>query len=65
MFKVDGKALRIRKALIFEDARGTALLKIREHRVDCDCGRTAERPLWCNGRFAGFGGQADLPGGNC
>jgi len=30
VFKVDGKALRLRKTLIFEDAHGTALLKIQE-----------------------------------
>lgn len=29
-FKVDGKALRIRKTLIFEDVRGTALFKIQD-----------------------------------
>jgi uncharacterized protein YxjI len=29
-FKVDGKALRIRKTLIFEDARGGELLKVQE-----------------------------------
>ncbi len=28
VFKVDGKALRIRKTLIFEDSHGTELLKI-------------------------------------
>ena len=28
VFKVDGKALRARKTLIFEDSRGTELLKI-------------------------------------
>ena len=30
VFKVDGKALRLRKTLIFEDAHGTELLKIKE-----------------------------------
>jgi len=30
VFKVDGKALRVRQTLIFEDADGTALLKIQE-----------------------------------
>jgi uncharacterized protein YxjI len=30
VFKVDGKALRIRKTLIFEDAHGNELLKIQE-----------------------------------
>ena len=30
VFKVDGKALRLRKTLIFEDAHGTELLKIQE-----------------------------------
>jgi uncharacterized protein YxjI len=30
VFKVDGKALRVRKTLIFEDAHGTELLKIQE-----------------------------------
>jgi uncharacterized protein YxjI len=31
-FKVDGKALRLRKTLVFEDAAGTELLKISERR---------------------------------
>jgi len=30
VFKVDGKALRVRKTLIFEDAHGNELLKIQE-----------------------------------
>jgi uncharacterized protein YxjI len=30
VFKVDGKALRIRKTLVFEDSHGTELLKIQE-----------------------------------
>ena len=30
VFKVDGKALRVRKTLIFEDSHGTELLKIQE-----------------------------------
>ena len=30
IFKVDGKALRVRKTLIFEDAHGNELLKIQE-----------------------------------
>ena len=30
VFKVDGKALRVRKTLIFEDAHGSELLKIQE-----------------------------------
>ena len=30
VFKVDGKALRARKTLIFEDSHGTELLKIQE-----------------------------------
>ena len=30
VFKIDGKALRLRKTLIFEDAHGTELLKIKE-----------------------------------
>jgi uncharacterized protein YxjI len=30
VFKVDGKALRVRKTLIFEDNRGTELLKIQQ-----------------------------------
>jgi uncharacterized protein YxjI len=30
VFKVDGKALRLRKTLIFEDAHGSELLKIQE-----------------------------------
>jgi uncharacterized protein YxjI len=30
VFKVDGKALRVRQTLIFEDARGTELCKIQE-----------------------------------
>jgi uncharacterized protein YxjI len=30
VFKVDGKALRVRKTLIFEDARGNELAKIQE-----------------------------------
>jgi uncharacterized protein YxjI len=30
VFKVDGKALRLRKTLIFEDARGNELAKIQE-----------------------------------
>ena len=30
VFKVDGKALRIRKTLIFEDGHGSELLKIQE-----------------------------------
>jgi uncharacterized protein YxjI len=30
VFKVDGKALRLRKTLIFEDAHGNELLKIQE-----------------------------------
>jgi len=30
VFKVDGKALRVRQALIFEDAHGTELAKIQE-----------------------------------
>ena len=30
VFKVDGKALRVRKTLIFEDARGQELCKIQE-----------------------------------
>ena len=30
VFKVDGKALRARKTLIFEDAHGNELLKIQE-----------------------------------
>lgn len=30
VFKVDGKALRLRKTLIFEDAHGTELCKIQE-----------------------------------
>ena len=30
VFKVDGKALRVRETLIFEDSRGTELLKIQE-----------------------------------
>lgn len=30
VFKVDGKALRLRKTLIFEDMRGTELCKIQE-----------------------------------
>jgi uncharacterized protein YxjI len=33
VFKVDGKALRIRKTLVFEDAAGTELLKIQERRM--------------------------------
>lgn len=32
VFKVDGKALRMRKTLVFEDAAGTELLKIQERR---------------------------------
>src|SRR6195952_4092321 len=32
VFKVDGKALRMRKTLVFEDASGTELLKIQERR---------------------------------
>jgi uncharacterized protein YxjI len=32
VFKVDGKALRVRKTLVFEDAAGTELLKIQERR---------------------------------
>lgn len=32
-FKVDGKALRVRKTLVLEDARGTALLKIQDRPV--------------------------------
>ena len=32
VFKVDGKALRLRKTLVFEDAVGTELLKIEERR---------------------------------
>jgi uncharacterized protein YxjI len=30
VFKVDGKALRVRETLLFEDARGTELAKIQE-----------------------------------
>jgi uncharacterized protein YxjI len=30
VFKVDGKALRLRKTMVFEDAHGTELLKIKE-----------------------------------
>ena len=30
VYKVDGKALRLRQTLIFEDARGAALVKIQE-----------------------------------
>ena len=30
VYKVDGKALRLRKTLIFEDARGAELVKIQE-----------------------------------
>ncbi len=30
VYKVDGKALRLRKTLIFEDARGSELVKIQE-----------------------------------
>jgi len=30
VFKVDGKAMRVRKTLIFEDAHGSELLKIQE-----------------------------------
>lgn len=30
VFKVDGKALRVRQTLVFEDARGNALCKIQE-----------------------------------
>ena len=30
MFKVDGKALRVRQTLVFEDAHGTELCKIQE-----------------------------------
>jgi uncharacterized protein YxjI len=33
VFKVDGKALRLRKTLVFEDASGTELLKIQERRL--------------------------------
>src|SRR6195952_6186395 len=32
VFKVDGKALRVRKTLVFEDAVGAELLKIQERR---------------------------------
>ena len=32
-FKVDGKALRLRKTLVFEDASGTELLKIQERKL--------------------------------
>ena len=44
VFKVDGKALRTRKTLIFEDAHGNELLKIQERmlrvRDDGDRGRS-------------------------
>ena len=30
VFEVDGKALRVRKTLIFEESHGTELLKIQE-----------------------------------
>ena len=30
-FKVDGKALRVRKTLNFEDAHGNVMCKIQEH----------------------------------
>jgi len=30
VYKVDGKALRLRKTLIFEDARGAEMVKIQE-----------------------------------
>ena len=33
VFKVDGKALRARKTLIFEDAHGNKLLKIQERKL--------------------------------
>ena len=33
VFKVDGKALRVRKTLIFEDSHGSELLKIQERVV--------------------------------
>lgn len=33
VFKVDGKALRVRKTLIFEDADGHELLKIQERKL--------------------------------
>ena len=33
VYKVDGKALRIRKTLIFEDANGNELVKIQERKV--------------------------------
>jgi uncharacterized protein YxjI len=33
MFKVDGKALRVRQTLIFEDARGNELCKIQERKL--------------------------------
>ncbi len=33
VFKVDGKALRVRNTMIFEDAQGNALAKIQERKV--------------------------------
>ena len=31
VFKVDGKALRVRQTLVFEDAHGNELAKVQEH----------------------------------
>jgi uncharacterized protein YxjI len=33
VFKVNGKALRVRQTLIFEDLDGNALCKIQEHKL--------------------------------
>ena len=36
VFKVDGKALRVRKTLVFEDAQGRELAKIQERMLRID-----------------------------
>lgn len=44
VFKVDGKALRLRSTLLFEDARGGELYKIQEKVVRVRDSMTIERP---------------------
>ena len=43
-FKVDGKALRVRQTLVFEDAHGTELAKIQERKLQVKDSMEVEGP---------------------